>query len=104
MGAGLAAYYRNHEQRKAENAAWNKAHRETTRLHTAAWRAKNPEKTRAHGIVRRAIAKGKIVRGACTVCGQTNAEAHHEDYNKPLEITWLCRVHHREHHRKAMVA
>jgi hypothetical protein len=30
---------------------------------------------------------------------EPDEEAHHNDYSKPLDITWLCRVHHgREHH------
>ena len=29
-----------------------------------------------------------------------NVEAHHNDYNKPLEIRWLCRNCHREWHKE----
>ncbi len=26
-------------------------------------------------------------------------ERHHSDYSQPDKITWLCRKHHKEHHR-----
>lgn len=36
----------------------------------------------------------------CEVCGsKTNLEAHHDDYSKPYDVRWLCRIHHNEHHR-----
>lgn len=39
-----------------------------------------------------------ISRQACEVCGVA-AEAHHDDYSKPLEVRWLCFRHHREWHK-----
>lgn len=34
----------------------------------------------------------------CEVCGDPNVHAHHEDYTKPLEVNWLCPLHHVERH------
>jgi hypothetical protein len=30
--------------------------------------------------------------------GTVKAEAHHDDYSKPFEVRWLCRMHHRAVH------
>lgn len=46
------------------------------------------------------IKRGKISKQSCSVCGNIKAEAHHEDYSKPLDIIWLCRLHHLELHQK----
>lgn len=47
-----------------------------------------------------AVRTGEIKRRPCEVCGATEAEAHHDNYNNPLEIRWLCKAHHSEWHRK----
>ncbi len=57
-----------------------------------------PDHASARKQVQQAIRSGKLKRGSCVVCGKENANAHHEDYSKPLDITWLCRTHHREAH------
>ena len=44
------------------------------------------------------IDNGNIESKPCIVCGR-EAEAHHPDYNKPLEVIWLCSQHHRELHK-----
>lgn len=45
--------------------------------------------------VRRALKSGALVPSPCEVCGRTPAEAHHESYDRPLDVKWLCRFHHR---------
>jgi hypothetical protein len=44
-----------------------------------------------------AVKKGEIVRQPCEVCG-ADAQAHHDDYSRPLDVRWLCTKHHAEHH------
>lgn len=35
------------------------------------------------------------VREMCAICGSNrNVEVHHENYNEPFIIIWLCREHH----------
>ena len=58
--------------------------------------SKNPKITKAHQAVIRAIKNGVIKRMPCVICGATKTHGHHEDYNKPLEVIWLCPKHHKE--------
>jgi ribosomal protein S27AE len=42
-----------------------------------------------------------LVRGPCEVCGTTlNVHAHHDDYDAPLNVRWLCGKHHSRFHAK----
>lgn len=41
----------------------------------------------------------KLERLPCEACGTPKAEAHHDDYSKPLNIRWLCPAHHKQWHR-----
>lgn len=53
----------------------------------------------ARAVVGHAVIAGRIERAPCAVCGALPSEAHHSDYSKPLDVTWLCRAHHRELHK-----
>jgi len=55
-------------------------------------------KKEAHYIVSKAIEKGEMVPKPCEKCGNPKSVAHHEDYSKPLEVTWLCHACHMQHH------
>lgn len=57
------------------------------------------EKLVARRAVKYALRSGDLIRLACEMCGAEPAQAHHDDYAKPLEVRWLCRVHHGEVHR-----
>jgi len=63
------------------------------------WKQRNPIASKAHRILRNAIKRGDIQRGPCSECGKPGAHGHHEDYSKPLVVTWLCHPCHMEHHR-----
>ena len=58
----------------------------------------NPVKERAHNQIRYLKRKGIIIKQPCEKCGKFPADAHHDNYTKPLEIRWLCPKHHREYH------
>lgn len=62
------------------------------------WREQNPEKYTAHMRVSAAKLAGKITPEPCEVCGEERTLAHHDDYSKPLEVRWLCYLHHSELH------
>lgn len=61
-------------------------------------------KIKCRKIVFQAIKNKKIKRLPCIICGNTKSEAHHIDYNKPLQIKWLCKKHHWEQHIKINLA
>ena len=58
----------------------------------------NPVKEKAHNKIRHLKRKGIIINQPCETCGKFPADAHHDDYTKPLEIRWLCSKHHRAFH------
>jgi ribosomal protein L37E len=55
---------------------------------------KYPRQTRARTLIHAAIRRGDVARRPCEVCGTEPAQAHHHDYDKPLDVQWLCRRHH----------
>lgn len=55
----------------------------------------------ARWLTNKAIKAGRLIRKPCEICGKDEAEAHHDDYYKPLDVRWLCNFHHNEHHAKA---
>lgn len=69
--------------------------------HSQAWRQEYPNRRRAQGLVQHALRSGKLKKQPCWVCG-SGAVAHHPDYDRPLDVVWLCQPHHKQAH--ALVA
>jgi hypothetical protein len=67
------------------------------------WYLENRYKVAAHALVRRAIDAGRLVRKPCEICNAENTHSHHDDYGKPLDVRWLCPLHHKKIHRKRWV-
>ena len=76
-------------ERKAANLSVNQA-----------WRREDPRRQRAHSLVSRAIKKALLVRAPCYRCGSERSLAHHEDYDKPLDVIWLCQPCHKQRHKE----
>jgi hypothetical protein len=73
--------------------------------HNKLWEQKNPEKAAAHKTVEVAVRLGKLVRQPCEVChSTTRIHAHHDDYSKPLDVMWLCPLHHKQRHKELEAA
>lgn len=94
----VQGYATNYQKANPEKArAWNNKA-------TNAWKSKNKDKRIAQHKISNGIRDGKLVRQNCCVCKkiynlEIKGQAHHSDYNKPLDITWLCHKHHRAWHR-----
>lgn len=85
-------HYRAHAEKYIElNAAYARAH---------------PDRSRARARAGRARRSGALKPGPCEDCGalSTKTVAHHSDYNKPLDVTWLCTRCHWQRHYGAPVA
>ena len=63
---------------------------------------------RIHDIFESAIKRGVVLRkNVCDFCGEapvfkdgrSGVQAHHSDYNKPLDVDWLCQSCHYEWHK-----
>lgn len=63
------------------------------------YEVRSPIKTAARVQVRDAIRRGLIERQPCESCGASRAQAHHDNYGKPLDVRWLCTTHHAEWHK-----
>jgi len=66
------------------------------------WRSEDKRRQVAHNAVSRAIKKGLLVKESCKRCNEEKSEAHHEDYDKPLDVVWLCSKCHKQRHKELL--
>lgn len=72
--------------------------RALNRKTTGRMRSQHPNKYRAHNAVNNALRDGRLERKPCERCGSLRVHGHHDDYNEPLNVKWLCPRHHKERH------
>jgi hypothetical protein len=109
----------NREKVKADLRAWHHANRERQNERSREYRREHLEELQAqararyvanreallarhsevYSLVRLAMKRGELVKEPCLFCDEERVEAHHHDYSKPLDVTWLCVRHHRLAHK-----
>lgn len=79
----------------------NLPHRkESNRRVTANWRAEQPKRRAAQVAVGNAVRDGRLTPWPTCAMPECSAkpEAHHPDYDRPLDVVWLCHAHHKQAH------
>jgi hypothetical protein len=51
-------------------------------------------KVKARSVANTYQKRGLLKKENCFVCEDPNAQKHHEDYSRPLDILWLCKTCH----------
>lgn len=72
-----------HEMELARRKRWNESHK---------------DQVNAMQRINSYIKKGMVRRQPCEICGAEDSHAHHDDYTRPLNVRWLCPLHHKEWH------
>jgi hypothetical protein len=91
-------YIREYDRRRARLPHRKKLNAETTKN----LRINFPLKYKAQMSVNNAVRDGRLAKSViCSTCNKPGRqiEGHHDDYNKPLEVTWLCSACHKQLHR-----
>ena len=87
---------RAYDRERGKNPERAKSAQEISR----AWRKADKRRMQAHNAVLRAIRSGTLLRQPCVRCGAIKSLAHHEDYDKPLDVVWLCQPCHKQRHKE----
>ena len=87
---------RAYDRERGKNKERRKAAVEINR----AWRAEDKRRLAAHNAVSRAVRNGHLFREPCVRCGESKSLAHHEDYDEPLDVVWLCQPCHKQRHKE----
>lgn len=107
-GKAAVRKYNASTEGKASKAKYNAKRSKTVEgrtaqiISSAKYQANNPHKVKAHTMVSNAIKMGSLINPSqCSLCtGGRKPEAHHDDYNFPLKVRWLCRPCHKAWHRE----
>jgi len=80
------------------HAKWMRENRKPYRSLTDAQKKKH----NARAYFRVYLGRGAVTKpDECEQCGSEDyIEAHHDDYDKPLSVRWLCKPCHLEHHNQ----
>ena len=70
---------------------------------TKQWRTEDSRRMAAHNAVARAMKSGVLIRKPCERCGREDSYAHHESYDRKLDVNWLCQPCHKQRHKEMVL-
>ncbi len=93
--------YRATQQRCVK--AWKERNPERWQEIVKTYRLRHPKKVAARRAMRDAVYSQKVAKpDCCSICGgqfeRNDIHGHHDDYTKPLDVTWMCRWCHTATH------
>lgn len=91
-------YYREYDRKRANTPERLAVQKEFSK----GWREADKRRDRCHNAVARALRIGSLIKEPCVKCGEVKSVAHHEDYDKPLDIVWLCQPCHVRRHKEIL--
>lgn len=94
--------HEKYSQKGEDNPNWKNGRSKDNYYYKKRYKNKYPEKVKAGDIVQKALKSGKLIKpDECWDCKRRTSRlhAHHEDYDKPLKVVWLCVGCHRQRHR-----
>ena len=86
---------RSHARRGANNPGWKGGIGKDYYRYKKQSIARFPNRHRCRRQYEYAIRIGLLKRGCCEFCGSTKTDGHHENYDEPYNVRWLCKRHHR---------
>ena len=99
---GAISKHATHSQEGSLNPNWKGGRSTDNYYYKLIQKQRYPKETKVREQTYEKIRTGKLVKQPCEICGDTkNIQSHHDNYNKPDEINWLCRNHHKKLHQIA---
>lgn len=90
----MKAYKHEYYLKNKDKLSYKEKHNKNARKYAK----KNHLKTYARDVVRNDIRHGRTNKKPCEVCGILKVHAHHDNYDRPRDVRWLCISHHVEVH------
>lgn len=91
---------RAYDRDRAKNPERAKAASEISKR----WRQEDGRRVKCHKAVARAVRNGDLIRQCCERCSSEKSLAHHESYDCPLDVVWLCQPCHKARHKEMVLA
>lgn len=94
--------FRNKEKVKPASycLACHSEHMRRTRAKYSEFSDEQKKRSNARAYANTYQRRGHLEPEPCRSCGSYDVEKHHADYDKPLDVQWLCRPCHLEHHHE----